>query len=147
VTLLEPVLATARSGLPSRLKSPTTTESGRVPTPTGEPAACEKPPNPFPSRIDTMFEALWSATARSGLPSRLKSPTASDLRPPPTAKGEPEGCEKPPAPSPSRIVTLFELAFVTARSGLPSRLKSQTATELGTLPTSKGEPEGCEKPP
>src|SRR5262245_58875222 len=59
---------------------------------------------------------------------------------------EPAGV-KPPTPSPSRIATLLDPTYATARSGLPSRSKSPTATDPG-LPTARtGEPAGCVKPP
>src|SRR5262249_61190744 len=95
-------------------------------------------PSPLPSWIVTLLE-LEFAVAKSGLPSRLKSPTATERGPDPTLTGEPAGL-KPPIPSPNKIVTLLERAFAVARSGVPSRLKSPTATELGPDPTSTGEP-------
>src|SRR5207237_1206893 len=106
-----------------------------------EPAASEKPPAPFPSRIVTLLEPAL-AVARSGVPSWFKSPTATEVGLTPTATGELLGCENPPAPSPRRIVTLLEVELALARSGLPSRSKSPTATEKGPLPTATGEPEG-----
>src|SRR5262249_22482564 len=72
-------------------------------------------------------------TATSGLPSALKSPTATELGWRPTPRVEDAVC--PPAPSPSRSVTLLPDQFATARSGLPSRLKSPIATEVGLSPT------------
>ena len=44
---------------------------------------------------------------------------------------------KLPVPSPSKIETLLESEFATARSCLPSPLKSPTATEIGPLPVPK----------
>src|SRR5205085_2109509 len=146
VTVLSLMFAVERSGLPSRLKSPTATEMGKLPTATGELEGCENPPLPFPSRIVTVL-ALKFAVARSGVPSRLKSPTATDLGLLPVPTGEPQACEKPPAPSPSKIVTLLELMLETARSRLPSLLKSPTAVEEGLIPTATGEPGASEKHP
>src|SRR5215831_1803 len=40
-----------------------------------------------------------------------------------------------PTPSPNRMDTSFETELLTARSWLPSLLKSPTATELGLVPT------------
>src|SRR5882672_7922313 len=80
------------------------------------------------SRIVTLSEYLF-ATAKSDLPSRLKSATATEKGPEPAPTGEPAGWLNPPAPFPSKIVTLLESPFATARSGFPSRLKSPTATE------------------
>src|SRR5262249_43677742 len=113
VTVLEKKFAVARSGLPSRLKSPTTTELGPDPTSTGEPWGCVKPPIPSPNKIVTV-EAAEFAVARSGLPSRLKSPTTTERGPDPTSTGEPWGCVKMPSPLPSWIVTLLELEFAVA---------------------------------
>src|SRR3954451_23490679 len=82
-----------------------------------------------------------SAT-KSGLPSLLKSPTVRDLGVWPTATGGPGVGVKPPAPSPSRIVTLFETVFTTAKSGLVSRLKSAVTIVLGAPPAANGDPPG-----
>src|SRR5437667_262180 len=135
-TLLELVLATARSGLPSRLKSPTATESGFVPAP--KLVAAPKPPVPLPSSTDTSLEPRL-ATARSGLPSRLKSPTATETGFVPTPKLV---SEKLSPAQEQRLVfrrtdTLLEVWLAVARSGLPSRLKSPTATEYGSVPAVK----------
>src|SRR5215471_3215997 len=74
-TLLEPELATARSGLPSPSKSPTATETGPLPAPKS--CAAWKLPSPLPKSTETLLEPAL-VTARSGLPSPLKSPTATD---------------------------------------------------------------------
>ena len=81
-------------------------------------------------RMDTFPEF---ATARSGMPSALKSSTATDLASSPTGKlvAEP----KLPSPFPDNTDTLSELWFATARSVMPSALKSSAATERGWLPT------------
>ena len=44
---------------------------------------------------------------------------------------------KLPVPVPSRIEALLVVSFTTARSGLPSPLKSLTATWRGFVPTAK----------
>src|SRR5207253_762750 len=74
-TVLDPRLATARSSLPSPLKSPTATENGLVPTARSGRAA--NVPSPWPRSTETVPEPSL-ATARSALPSPLKSPTATD---------------------------------------------------------------------
>jgi hypothetical protein len=83
-----------------------------------------KVPSPWPSRTLTEF-VEESVTARSGIPSPLKSPTASWLGPDPEAGLEP-AIVNVPSPFPSRIVTTLELAFNTPMSSLPSPLKSAT---------------------
>src|SRR5262245_8644098 len=148
VTLLESAFAVARSGLPSRLKSPTATEKGLVPTSTGEPAGV-KPPIPSPSKIVTLPVSMLRvrfATARSGLPSTLKRAIGTDRGLAAEQTGE-SAVVKQPIQTPNKIVTVLEKKFAVARSGLPSRLKSPTTTELGPDPTSTGEPWGCVKPP
>ena len=94
----------ARSGLPSRLKSPVVIESGLKPVFAA--IAEVKPPAPLPVRTETLSEP-WLAVARSVLPSPLKSPVLIE-----------RGCVpvlaafttevNPPAPSPVRTETLFE---------------------------------------
>src|SRR5207302_21415 len=97
------------------------------------PAGVKLAPAP-PSRIETFSEPLF-ATARSGLESPLKSPTATERGLVPTGKGLPAAAVKlAPAP-PSRIETSPEPLSATARSGWESPLKSPTATELGLVPT------------
>jgi hypothetical protein len=72
------------------------------------------------------------AVARSGLPSPLKSPTATDRGFDPTAN--PVAAAIPPLPLPSSTDTLSEKKLATARAGLLSRLKSATATDCGLAP-------------
>ncbi len=63
--------------------------------------------------METEFELLL-AVAISCLPSRLKSPTATEYGFDPTAISvEPL---KPPCPSPKRMETEFELPLAAARS-------------------------------
>ena len=59
-------------------------------------------------------ESLALATARSGLPSPLKSPTATEEGPPPAAKLT--AGLKEPLPMPSSTLMVESLALATARS-------------------------------
>ena len=136
-----------RSGLPSPLKSPTTSHSGVVPTGNGLPGTCVNAPAPFPSSTVTLLLPWVFATARSGLPSPLKSPAVMNTGPNPTKKGLPEAGLNLPVPSPSNTVTVLPLVFATARSGLPSPLKSRTTNDSGSGPTAKGLPGAGMKPP
>src|SRR3954464_3524835 len=111
---------------------------------TGEPLASAKPPAPSPRNTLRLPPMKLSAT-KSGLPSLLKSPTATDLGVWCTITGEPGAGVKPPAPSPRRIVTLSEELLTTAKSGLVSRLKSPVAIWLGAVPAAYGEPVGWVK--
>src|SRR5688572_14820972 len=74
-TLLEPLLATAKSLAPSPLKSLTVTEYGKFPTP--KLVATPKPPLPLPNSTDTLLEPKL-ATAKSLTLSPSKSPTATE---------------------------------------------------------------------
>jgi len=85
-------------------------------------------------RIDTLAEP-WFATARSGVPSPLKSPTATEAGVVATLKLV--AVPKLPAPVPNRIDTVPELPLATARSRTPSPLTSATATDCGFRPTLK----------
>src|SRR5207249_4469576 len=76
-TSFEPLLATARSGLPSQSTSATVTELGADPAAAGEPAAELNAPTPFPSSTETLSEPRF-ATTRSSLPSRFRSATATE---------------------------------------------------------------------
>ena len=84
------------------------------------------PPGP-----DSQAEVQF-ATARSSLPSRFRSPTATCHGVSPTAKSV--CAPNVPSPFPSSTDTVFEPMFVTARSGLPSRFRSATATAQGVAP-------------
>ena len=64
------------SSLPSLLKSPTATDTGR--TPVLLLLGARNVPLPLPSRTLTSLELLLAVT-RSILPSALKSPTASEI--------------------------------------------------------------------
>src|SRR5262249_40757676 len=98
-------------------------------------------PSPLPSRTSTAGFAPLPARvrARSGRPSRLKSPATTDRPAPPLTAVVTAGWNGP-LPVPSRTLTLLwegenDPAWTTARSGLPSRLKSATVTSRGLTPT------------
>src|SRR5260370_749702 len=93
-----------------------------------------KVPSPLPSSTETVLSLLL-ATTKSGLPSPLKSPTASEVGALPTRKLS--GAPKVPSPLPSSTETLLEPLLATAKSSLPSPLKSPTATDQGLIPTVK----------
>jgi len=113
------------------LKSPTATDTGLVPTVKFVAAAklgvAQVLLQVF-RRIDTLAEP-WFATARSGMWSPLKSPTATDAGVVATMKFV--AAPKLPVPVPNRIDTVPELPLATARSRVPSPLKSATATACG----------------
>src|SRR5436190_1450419 len=69
----------------------------------GDPAAGLNPPDPFPSRIDTLLASKFT-TARSSFPSRLKSPLATNPGFAPTGIGDPAGCVKAPNAGPQTPV-------------------------------------------
>src|SRR5207245_10602742 len=75
-TLLESWFATARSCLPSPLKSPTATDTG--PAPAGKLVAAPKEPLPVPSRMDTLAEARVRKS-RVWRPCVFDSPTGMTL--------------------------------------------------------------------
>ncbi len=146
VTLPSPTFATARSAMPSLLKSPVATGVGRLPTATGNPGAGANPPLPSPSNILTLLLLVF-VTARSAMPSPLKSPTARPPGPLPTATGDAGAGANPPLPSPNRMLTLSLAEFATARSAMPSPLKSALATPEGIKPTAIGDPAAGANPP
>src|SRR5437660_165597 len=90
-----------------------------------------KVPSPLPSSTE-MVLSLRLATTKSGLPSPLKSPTATKAGASPTR--ELSGTWKVPSPLPSSTATLLEPMLATAKSSLPSPLKSPTATDAGSFP-------------
>src|SRR6266480_3940047 len=63
---LSPLLATAKSRLPSPLKSASATALGFVPTANGDPAASVKVPSPFPSSTATLFDVELTTTRPCG---------------------------------------------------------------------------------
>src|SRR5215831_3765047 len=112
-------LTTTKSGLPSRLKSPTVSVPDKlVPTP-GDPADCENPALPSLARTVTVFNPILE-TARSRVPSRLKSVAIMKSGFVPAANGEPTAWVKPPLPFPNNIETFPLATLATAISGLPS---------------------------
>ena len=83
-------------------------------------------PVPVPRRMETEVEP-WFATAKSKLPSLLKSAVA-------TADGlvavvKSVLAPKMPVPVPSKIETDVEPELATAKSGKPSLLKSPDVTD------------------
>ena len=119
---------------PSALKSPTAIPEGLTPTVPEKLAA--KLPVPPPVSSTTWAGVLSSATTRSILPSRLKSPTARVLAHRPVATSR--GAWKVRSPLPSRMVTPLassKLSWATARSSFPSLLKSAPTTLVGRVPT------------
>ncbi len=88
---------------------------------------------------ETVLE-LTLALARSSLPSPLKSPTATDRGPSPVPKacwGAKAGAAAPGAVVFTSTEMVSEPLLALARSGLPSPLKSPTATANGLLPVPK----------
>src|SRR5438067_8801670 len=132
-TLLVVKFGTARSGLPSPLKSPTATVWGLMGV--VKLVGPLKLPVPEPSKIDTSAELLFTA-ARSSLPSPLKSPTAKEWGVASAAKLV--AALKLPVPVPSKIDTSLdssvEVKFATARSSSRSLLKLPAATEQAAEP-------------
>src|SRR5207244_3510745 len=127
----------AKSSRPSPLKSAVTIVPGWF-TITGDVVA-ENVPSPFPNRIVTVL-SLRFTTARSSSPSLLKSPRTSVKGPCPTGTGEPEAALNVPSPLPSRMLTMFPIPSLTAKSALPSLLKSAATMPVAKKPTGIGEP-------
>src|SRR5882757_2065757 len=128
VTVLLTAFVTTMSGMPSPLKSPAATNVGLVLVPVDGLAAAVNVPSPLPKRTVTVLLKVF-ATARSDLPSPLKSPTATDSGLLPV-----DGLAAAvnvPSPLPNRTVTVLLKVFATAKSGLPSPLKSPTAIDSG----------------
>src|SRR5271166_6300927 len=133
LTVLSPLFVTARSAKPSPLKSPTAMPSGVLPTAY---VCCGwKVPSPSPKSTLTLPLAKL-VMAKSANPSPLKSPTAICKGKKPVAY---VCCDwKVPSPLPSSTLTVAarSVELVTARSAMPSPLKSPTATNKGPPPTS-----------
>src|SRR5215471_5741783 len=121
-------LATAKSSVPSPLKSPTAraTELKRT---VGEETSLNVP-SPFPNRMLTVLSADF-ATARSRLPSPLKSAITTAVGFAPTVTTATGAKVNVPSPLPSRTVMLLSKEFATTRSSFPSPLRSSTANEQG----------------
>src|SRR5712692_6322521 len=129
--------ATAKSGTPSPLRSPTAIELENGFAPMSKFLGGPKLPSPWPRKTVATKEPPKLATARSSLPSPLKSPKAT----PYTAGFTSNVCAGPnvPSPPPNRTETLprFTSSLAVTTSRLPSPLKSPTANWIGRLPRSK----------
>ena len=119
-------LDTIRSGLPSPLKSPFNAASALG---TGLVRAFWNVPLPFPRNSATP-PASELAAATSGLPSELKSATATEVSFP--AAGKVFAALSVPSPFPSSTSRPFMSAAIT--SGLPSPFTSAIATAPGSTP-------------
>ena len=139
VTFWDVRFTTARSSLPSPLKSPVAIPKGRVPTAYGLPGDAVNPPAPSPSSTVTVASPELEI-ARSSLPSPLKSPITMPRGVVPITNGLPVTSVNAPAPLPSSTVTLLLSAFVTARSIAPSPLKSPATIFTGFVPVAKRVP-------
>ena len=139
--MLDPAFETARSDLPSPLKSPAASPSGLWPT--AMVCAAGKLPSPRPNNTETVVDAVLAA-ARSGAPSPLKSPAATAHEMLPMAKVR--GAWRLPSPLPSSTETVLDpsavpsRSFATATSSLPSLLKSPGTVEVGPRPAAKPTP-------
>ena len=94
-------------------------------TRTGLPGASAKVPSPLPSRTSTVpNEKSWSLdTARSVFESLLIGPATSTSGCAPTRMGLLGAGVKPPAPFPSRMLTVSSSPLATATSSFVSPLK------------------------
>src|SRR6266404_5750602 len=137
--------ATARSRLPSPLKSPTATDLGNDPI-SGYFTAGFKVPSPLPrSTLIAPFRHPWPfvhsfATTTSSLPSLLKSPVATADVCFPADRFVPARV-KLPSPLPNSTLTspfahspLATHQFAATTSGLPSPLRSPIAMDVGRYP-------------
>ncbi len=79
------------------------------------------------------------AVAKSGLPSPLKSPVATDTGSVPTRGLEVFGQQNPPAPSPRRTAALSERLLATSTSFFAFPLMSAATTDSGLLMPSRTE--------
>src|SRR6266852_2524892 len=136
--------------VPSPLKSPAAIATGVLPTAIGELVASEKVPSkvlsPLLSNIEMLFE-LSLTTARSGLLWLRKFPVTIATGPvsaPATILGSTKGDlgkgVNPPLPSPWKTEIELSPLFATAKSKLPSPLKSAITMALGCLPVANGDP-------
>ncbi len=127
LTLLEPMLAVTRSGLPSPFTSPTATEYGVVPTAGDKPGAGAKAPLPLPSRTLTVPSNSLAET-RSGRPSPFTSPTATETGMPPTPTGDPAASVKSPPPRPLPALSLMSVVAAMFRPRVPKPVPESTET-------------------
>src|SRR6185437_3036832 len=143
-TVLLPLLATARSGLPSPSRSPIATLTGTLPVAKSTLAVKEatvmEPLLAILRKTDSVL-SLKLATARSGLPSPSKSPIATLSGSLPVTKStlaaKDEAVMEPLADVLRNIDTVLLLWLTTARSGLPSPSRSPIATLTGVVPVAK----------
>jgi len=141
-TLLEPQLPTAKSGLPSPLRSPIERERGLLPVVKSaltEKVGVEAPGVVVFKNTETLVE-LALATAKSGLPSPLRSPIETDTGVFPVVKSvlaEKLGVDAPGVVVFKNTETLVEFWLAVAKSGLSSPLKSPIKTERGLVPVVK----------
>src|ERR1051326_2606505 len=138
-SVLMSLFATDRSCFPSPLKSPTEIDCG--PEADGEVTADWNVPSPLPNNIAITLPGEHeylpqlrppSATARSLLPSPLKSPTAIERGAPPA--GMSEWLPNVPSPLPNSTLTVLLPELAVARSSLPSLFISPAPTKTGMGP-------------
>ena len=124
----EPLSATAMSGFPSALKS--ATRAGPEPVASGKTTRLPNVSLPCPSKILT--ESELATNARSACPSALKSSMTKSYGVWPTLTLT--GCANVPSPFP-RIKAMstgtWKRWLDTAKSALPSWLKSPATTSVG----------------
>ncbi len=134
--LLLSMFATAKSGFPSPLMSPMLTEKGLPPVVKSTLVAkvgVVAPVGVVLNRMEALVLFLF-ATAKSGLPSPLKSPMLTEMGRLPVVKSTlvaKVGVVALVAVVLSRMEALLLLRFATAKSGFPSPLKSPMLTEWG----------------
>ena len=132
----------AKSGLPSPLMSPMLTEWVPVPVAKvtwGAKLGVVAPVGVVLSRIEALL-SLKFAVAKSGLPSPLISPMLMELGKLPVAKVTWEakvGMVAPVVVVLSRMEAVLLLMLATAKSGLPSPLKSPMLTDSGLRSVAK----------
>src|SRR5262249_15643985 len=144
-TVLSPELAVTMPTFP--LKSPTATESGRVPTakvPTGGPGSEKgsvvKSPWPLPSNTETLLLPALAVTIPTFPFNISTTPPAPERVPAPTETAPGGGREKvsvvnSPWPLPSNTDTVLLPELAVTMPTFP--LKFPTATESGPVPTEK----------
>jgi len=131
-----PEFATAKSGFPSKLKSPMLTDQGLVPV--GKSTLVAKVGVvALVAVVLSRMEALLLyqfATVKSGFPSPLMSPMLTETGPVPVGKSTlvaKLGVVALVAVVLSRMEAVSLPEFVTAKSGFPSPLMSPMLTEKG----------------
>src|SRR6266550_7436399 len=121
-SVAETVKVISEFGLPLIVAGAVTT--GELPT--GTPGVFRKTETTCPGRVLPISE-----TARSRLPSLFQSPAAKAEEKP---VGNPFLGPNVPSPRPSSTSREFPSRTATARSGMPSELKSPIFTETGKMP-------------